>query len=146
MAWKDKERVAEIDAELMQLRQRREELLAEKSQLHLSGAVPNTKFWAHSVFVIINSNPGTTRDEIRDKLIRDIPENELTNVLTSLRRRGWIHNFGTRKRPSWHVKLETPETLVFPEVTPEDLYLQDKRRREWDARERRFRYLTEAYR
>lgn len=145
MAWKDKERVAEIDAELMQLRQRREELLAEKSQLHLSGAVPTTKFWAHLVFVIINSNPGATRNEIRDKLTRDIPENDLTNVLTALRRRGWIHNFGTRKRPSWHVRLETPEILVFPEVTPEGLYLQDQRRREWDAGERRVQNVVRAY-
>lgn len=136
-----KDRIAEIDEELQQLRATRTRLLEERARLKGPVTVPKSRLWAQIVFAVIESNPGSSRDTVRELLTEDIPENELTNVLTTLRRRGWIHNFGTRKKPLWHVReLEVRPTLTIPAITPEQLYLQDERRRERDIEDRRWAY------
>lgn len=57
-----------------------------------------------SIFSVIQSHPGCSRDDVRKHLTAPISERELTNALTRLRRHGRIQNQGTRKNPIWHAK------------------------------------------
>lgn len=104
-------RIIEIDNELKQLNRKKSELLKERRRLRISGAEPEnpelSRAWTDRAWLIINSNPGASRDTIRQELGPLDPilwrsEQRLTNTLTTLRRRGWIVNRGTKKRPKWH--------------------------------------------
>lgn len=57
-----------------------------------------------SVLAVIEENPGIDRQKIFDKLWPDVLQTELTNSLTTLRRRGKIENRGSKKYPSWYRK------------------------------------------
>lgn len=65
--------------------------------------VPHNPNLVSVVHQIVIDNPGISRKGIVEKL--DDPRTDmdpLTNVLTTLRRRGSITNCGTRKSPEWH--------------------------------------------
>jgi hypothetical protein len=64
-----------------------------------------------SIFSVIQSHPGCSRDDVRKHLTVPISERELTNALTRLRRQGRIQNQGTRKNPIWYInKVKKPES------------------------------------
>lgn len=104
MIMNNRQRLIEIQDELKNLNRKRRELLEERCQL--SGTVSRTiviHTWVESIFVIIENHPGISRREIFVKF--DNPHmtfQDLSNCLTTLRRRGWIENRGTRKHPKWH--------------------------------------------
>jgi predicted HTH transcriptional regulator len=106
----NRQRFIEISAELKELSRKRHELLEERRQL--SGERTRTivaQTWVEPIFVIIEEHPGITRREIISKF--DNPHmtiQDLTNCLTTLRRRGWIENHGTRKYPKWHSRGRIP--------------------------------------
>jgi hypothetical protein len=64
--------------------------------------VPRDPAFVEEVFRLICENPGIARQTIVEKLSEPRTNMGLTNVLSTLRRRGWITNLGTRKRPQWH--------------------------------------------
>src|SRR4051812_12941273 len=102
------QRVREINAELMRLNQTRLRLLEERRQLASERYVQEhaSEFWTERVFKVVESHPGISRSEILAELMGFTPQittQALTNSLTSLRRRGFIKNQGTKKRPQWHV-------------------------------------------
>lgn len=102
----NRQRFIEINDELRQLSQKRRELLEERRQL--SGVTERStisQIWVDPTFAVIKKHPGISRREIFVKLNdKHLKFEDLTNVLTTLRRRGWIENQGTRKYPKWYAK------------------------------------------
>src|SRR3954451_15852471 len=109
----NRQRLTEIKVELQALSQRRRELLEERRQL--SGVTARTTIahaWIESIFSIIENHPGISRREIVVKFGNPhMTVQDLTNCLTTLRRRGWIENQGTRKEPKWYSRERTPREL-----------------------------------
>lgn len=107
--------LAEINAELKELNRKRRKLIAERRRI-MEGRRPRvvdtSGFWVEAIFAIIESTPGISREEIRMKLGSNpqIAEQVFTNTLSVLRRRGWIENRGTRKRPKWYSRGRTPRS------------------------------------
>jgi len=106
----NRQRFIEIEAELKELRRRRRELLEERRQL--SGVRPRTTVahaWVEPIFTIIEEHPGISRQEIFVKFGNPhMTFQDLSNCLTTLRRRGWIENRGTRKNPRWYSRGRIP--------------------------------------
>lgn len=73
-----------------------------------------------SIFAVIQSHPGCSRDDVRKHLIEAMSETELTNALTRLRRQGRIQNQGTRKNPIWYIQM--PEAQESLESREDDLF------------------------
>ena len=103
------QRVKQIDKEVLQLRKQMRDLLKERRKLVAPEYKGVAQIWGKEVIRIIQKHPGATRQMIVDELESYIPPNTLTNVLTTLRRRGQIENLGNRKHPRWVIILsETP--------------------------------------
>jgi hypothetical protein len=106
----NRQRFIEIEAELKELSRRRRKLLEERRRL--SGVSTRTTVahaWVEPIFAIIEQHPGISRREIFVKF--DNPNTtfqDLTNCLTTLRRRGWIENRGTKKYPEWYSRGKIP--------------------------------------
>src|SRR3954451_16958072 len=100
----DRQRLIEIEVELQALSQKRRELLAERQRLtgvRIRSTV--AQVWVDSIFTIIEAHPGISRHAIVIEFGNpNMTELDLTNCLTTLRRRGWIENHGTWKNPEWH--------------------------------------------
>lgn len=128
MSDSSRQRFIEIETELRQLRQRRRELLEERRQL--SGVTTRnvvTAVWVEPIFSIIEANPGISRRDIVIKFNNPhMTFGDLSNILTTLRRRGWIENNGTRKNPKWHSTGERPLPDPIDEFL--DKYRSAKRR------------------
>lgn len=87
----------------MELRHRREMAELEPIPKHKDPRnVPRDPLFVEEVFRIIRENPGVGKQGIVEKLSEPRTTMGLQNVLTTLRRRGWIVNLGTRKYPQWH--------------------------------------------
>lgn len=108
----NRQRLVEIANELSQMSQRRRELLEERRQL--TGVRTQSSIahaWVEPIFSIIEGHPGISRQEIFVKFNNPhMRFQDLTNCLTTLRRRGWIENHGTRKHPKWHSRGRTPRS------------------------------------
>jgi hypothetical protein len=106
-----RERFIEIEDELKALNQRRHELLEERRLL--TGVRARTTIahaWVEPIFVIIENHPGISRHGIVIKFGNpSMTVQDLTNCLTTLRRRGWIENRGTRKYPEWYSRGRTAQ-------------------------------------
>ena len=135
-----RERFIEIDNELRELRQRQRELLEERRVL--SGVMKRStlsQIWVDPAFAIIKKYPGISRRELFIKLNdKHLKFEDLTNVLTTLRRRGWIENQGTRKHPKWHAKEGiVPESHAKSDALDEVFKRSEERlaRSPWNSRE-----------
>jgi hypothetical protein len=106
----NRQQFIEIEDELKALSRRRRELLEERRRLSgVSTRTTVSRAWVEPIFAIIEKHPGISRREIFVKF--DNPNmtfQDLTNCLTTLRRRGWIENLGTRKYPKWHSRGRIP--------------------------------------
>jgi chromosome segregation and condensation protein ScpB len=109
----NRQRFLEIEAELKKLRRRRRELLEERRQLSgVSTRATVAQAWVEPIFAIIENHSGISRREIIVKFNNPhMTGQDLTNCLTTLRRRGWIENRGTKKHPQWYSRGRTPRKL-----------------------------------
>lgn len=111
------DRLCEIDAELKKLRKARRELLDERQRLmdeRRPEVASTSEYWLEPIFSIIENHRGASRLRIQVMLDAEydqpkITSQALTNTLTTLRRRGWIENRGTRKHPRWHSRGRIPK-------------------------------------
>lgn len=77
---------------------------------------------------IIKKNPGISRSELLIEMENPhISDQELTNCLTTLRRRGWTENQGTRKNPKWYAQEVTPQNPS-PRDELDDIFRQSEER------------------
>lgn len=110
-----RQRCIEIDAELEQLRQRRKKLLEERRNLAGTPLKADSPYWVYRALSIIKNRPGMARREIFVEMNdRNLTFKQLSNTLTTLRRRGYIENRGTRKHPRWYPTEEA--VLKFPQT------------------------------
>lgn len=118
------DRLRDIDAELKELNQTRRELLDERRRLvaeRRPESVMTAEYWVEPIFSIIETHPGTSRLRIHVLLDAEhdpkIDMQVLTNTLTTLRRRGWIENRGTRKHPKWFSCGRRPRSEWYTEMS-----------------------------
>ena len=90
--------------------------LRRRGKIKNDGTKKNPKWYAEGavippppidydeLFAIIRENPGINRTDLA-AIFLETGDQDLTNALTTLRRRGWTVNIGTRKNPHWYANL-----------------------------------------